>query len=147
LYSRLHLVASTKKKMRWILAIIIANFFISNVPTTIFVFAVSSGHGERFMKPYAFWERFQLCCYFVQEATISGLYIHEITKILKPDVCNDQEQGLATMPKRMRSEKGRRVMKHLLYVNIVIVILDITLLISEFIGHFEIQVLYKVCSD
>lgn len=93
----------------------------------------------------------------MQEATISGLYIHEITRILKPEVCNDlftervrssdQELGSVTMPKKMRSEKGRRVMKHLLYVNIVVVILDVTLLVSEFMGHFEIQALYKVCAD
>ncbi len=157
LYSRLHLVASTKRKLRWILAIIITNFFISNVPTTIFVFAASSSHGEPFLKPYAFWERFQLCCYFVQEAIISGLYIHEITRILKPEVysnlftekarANDEELGSVTMPKKMRSERGRRVMKQLLYVNIVVVILDVTLLVSEFIGQYYIQVLYKVCSD
>jgi hypothetical protein len=157
LYSRLHLVSTTRKKLHWILAIIIANFFISNVPTTIFVFATSAGYGGPFLKLYAFWERFQLCCYFVQETTISGLYIHEITRILKPDIHNnlftegvrarDQESGSVTMPKKMRSERGRRVMKHLLYVNIVIVILDVTLLVSEFIGQFDIQVMYKVRPD
>jgi hypothetical protein len=157
LYSRLHLVASSKKKLHWILAIIIANFFISNVPTTVFVFVTTAGYGEPFLKLYAVWERLQLCCYFVQETIISGLYIHEITRILKPEVHNnlstegvrarDQEMGSVTMPRKMRSQRGRRVMKHLLYVNIVIVILDVTLLVSEFIGQFDIQVLYKVCAD
>src|SRR5215469_6953378 len=157
LYSRLHLVASTKKKLRCILAMIIVNFFISNVPTTIFVFVTTAGYGEPFLKLYAVWERLQLCCYFVQETTISGLYIHEVTRILKPEAYNslstegvrtgDQEMGSVTIPREMRSEKGRRVMKQLIYVNIVIVILDVTLLVSEFIGQFDIQVLYKVCTD
>lgn len=45
-----------------------------------FVFAASSSHA----KP--FWECFQLCCYFGQETIVPGLYVHEITKILKPKV-------------------------------------------------------------
>lgn len=156
LYSRLHLVASSRRKLKWILSIIIANVFVSNVPTTIFVFGSVSAHNGPFLKPYAFWERFQLCCYFVQEAVISGLYVFEIARILRPDGYGnsfeedaqrrtDQERGVMTAPTRkVRTQRGRRVMKHLLYVNIVIVILDITLLVTEFIGHYEIQVLYKV---
>jgi hypothetical protein len=156
LYSRLHLVASSKRKLKLILAIIIVNFFVSNVPTTVFVFGSVSAHNGPFVRPYAIWERVQLCCYFVQEAIISGLYVFEIARILKPEGYTnpyeedaqrrtDQESGVMARPrKKMGTARGRRVMKHLLYVNIVIVILDITPLVTEFIGHYEIQVLYKV---
>jgi len=85
LYSRLHLVTSTQWKIRFVLGTIILNFFFSNVPTTIFVFASASSHAGPFLKPYAFWERFQLCCYCAHEAIISGLYIYEISRILKPE--------------------------------------------------------------
>lgn len=156
LYSRLHLVASSRTAQRWILAMIVANVFVSNIPTTIFVFASASPDAAPFVAPYAFWERFQLCCYFVQETIISGFYVVEIARMLRPEGRQnpfteagqgrrDQDQERrGTAMRAVSSARGREVMKHLLYVNVVIVILDITLLVTEFIGHYEIQVLYKV---
>ena len=158
LYSRLHLVTSTRWKIRFVLGMIILNFFVSNVPITIFIFASASSHAGPFLKPYAFWERFQLCCYCTQETIISGLYIYEISSILKPQGSSstfpteerkstDRGASVSRMPTKRavkKSPRGRKVLKHLLYVNIIIVILDVTLLATEFIGHYEIQVLYKV---
>jgi len=158
LYSRLHLVTSTRWKIRFVLGMIILNFFVSNVPTTIFVFASASSHAGPFLKPYAFWERFQLCCYFAQETIISGLYVYEIASLLKieshSDVLpteesnsTDQAASVVTAPSQKivkKGPRGRRVLRQLIYVNVIIVILDATLLAIEFIGHYEIQVLYKV---
>jgi hypothetical protein len=36
-------------------------------------------------------------------------------------------------------------MKQLVYVNFVLILLDGALLATEFIGHYEVQTLFKVC--
>jgi hypothetical protein len=42
LYSRLHLVMQDKRKVKWVLYMIIVNFFLFQVTTTVFVFGVIS---------------------------------------------------------------------------------------------------------
>jgi hypothetical protein len=34
-------------------------------------------------------------------------------------------------------------MKHLIWINVLIVLLDLTILATEYSGHYEIQVMYK----
>ncbi|KAF2430840.1 hypothetical protein EJ08DRAFT_556248, partial [Tothia fuscella] len=149
LYSRLHLVCSRPRVLRGILWMIIANWFISNVPTTVFVFGASSANPGPFNRPYYVWERLQLCLYFVQELIISGLYVYEVTGMLKPDFHatpppqKERRGSVLSALGTGKRWKSRKVLRHLIYVNIFIVILDISLLIMEFIGYYEVQVLYK----
>ena len=156
LYSRLHLVCRSRKVQRAVLWMIIVNWFISNIPTTVFVFGASSPHPDNYMKPYGVWERLQLCLYFVQEVIISCIYGVEVVKMLKPDFFERSSYKQDTNPtrvsttssqsfsKRVRSSStNQRILRHLLWVNIIIIVLDITLLVVEFVGHYEIQTLYK----
>jgi hypothetical protein len=83
MYSRLHLLATDTRVTKFVLAMIITNWFISNVPTTVFVFGANSIYAQHFNKIYGIWERLQLCLYFVQEITISGLYIFYVVKLLQ----------------------------------------------------------------
>jgi hypothetical protein len=46
--------------------------------------------------------------------------------------------------RKWRSETSREVLRHLVYINILIVALDVSLLVTEYIGHYEVQVVYKV---
>ena len=41
LYSRLHLVVVDRRKVRWVLYMIIVNFFILHIPTTVLTYGVS----------------------------------------------------------------------------------------------------------
>lgn len=153
LYSRLHLVCRNRKIQKAVLWMIIANWFVSNVPTTVFVFGASSPHPERYMGPYGVWERLQLCLYFTQEVVISCIYGVEVVKMLKPDFFESKQDTNASRKsttstqefgQRMRSStSNQRILRHLLWVNVVIIVLDITLLVVEFVGHYEIQTLYK----
>ncbi|KIW04595.1 uncharacterized protein PV09_04343 [Verruconis gallopava] len=151
LYSRLHLICRRRKVQRAVLWMIIANWFISNVPTTVFVFGASSPNPDPYNVPYGVWERLQLCLYFVQEVTISCIYGYEVVKMIKPDFFNNQttnssgstSTSQASFEQKMRTKSSQRILRHLLWINIVIIALDVTLLIVEFIGHYEIQVLYK----
>ena len=140
MYSRLHLVSSNQLLSRGVLLMIIINWFIGNVPTTVFAYAVNSRNPGPYMHVYGVWERLQLCLYFVQEALISGLYIFQIVKRLK----HEQRPGTQASRQSPWRKSSRNVMMHLIYVNVIIIFLDITLLVIEFVGHYEIQVLYKV---
>lgn len=153
LYSRLHLVCRSLRVQRYVLFGIVANWFVSNIPTTVFVFGAASLHPEKFNTPYGVWERLQLALYFVQEVVISSIYVYEVTKMLKPDIFNhligtnrsDTSNLTSTsFGQRMRSETSKRVLRHLLWINLAIVALDTSLLVTEYIGHYEVQVLYKV---
>jgi hypothetical protein len=66
----------------------------------------------------------------VQEFIISGLYMYETRKILRIG---------ATFNKK----KHDRVMQHLIYVNVMIVFLDITLLALEYANLFQVMSFYK----
>jgi hypothetical protein len=66
----------------------------------------------------------------LQEFIISGLYVFETRKILK----------LSAM---FRKKRTRQVMRHLICINILIIILDVSLLALEYANYFMIQGIYK----
>lgn len=145
LYSRFHLVTTSDRLPRAILSMIIINWFISNVPTTIFVFGSSSPAAWRFTRIYGIWERVQVVLYFVQESVISALYITKIISMLRPSEPEAQaKQKTTILSRKLRSPHVRKVMKSLVCVNLLLVLLDIVLLAMEFSGHYEIQVMFKV---
>lgn len=66
----------------------------------------------------------------IQEFIISGLYLYETRKILRPG-------------KMFQKKKTRQVFHHLIWVNVFIIILDIALLSTEYAGLFSIQTVFK----
>ncbi|KAH6677600.1 integral membrane protein [Halenospora varia] len=104
LYSRLHLVVQDRRKIRWVLVMIVMGFFLF---TKICLFGFS-----------------------MQECIISGLYIWETRKMLQ----------------LMKANKGkniRRVWKHLICVNILVILMDFTLIGIELGGQYVIETTYK----
>jgi hypothetical protein len=152
LYSRLHLVMSNKRILTIVRWMIITNWFISNVPTTVFVFGAASSNPGPYVGIYGIWERIQLCLYFVQETIISALYVFYVRKMIEISEKSRQSfrsiRSLQTLGSYLHDRNSRshsqKVLKHLIHVNLVVILLDITLLATEFIGHYELQVLYKV---
>jgi hypothetical protein len=170
MYSRLHLLAGERVR-KWVLGMIVVNWLISNVPTTVLAFGAISATPGPYLLPYTIWERLQLCLYFVQEIVLSGLYVYYIIALLRlSDRREDVENTLTTnsvseegvkvretsrisewwertserITGQMWTQDARTVFKHLLAVNLLLVLMDITMLIVEFVGYFEVQVLYKV---
>jgi hypothetical protein len=136
LYSRLHLLMSSRKARR-VLWMIICNFFVSNIPIAILVYGANSSNPDPWLPTYGIWERLQLCLYFTQETIISGLYVYEVFKLRRSMRTTSSASWNSGM------ETKRKVMSHLIYINILIIMIDVSLLVTEFIGHYEIQVLYK----
>ncbi|KAJ4349103.1 hypothetical protein N0V95_004884 [Ascochyta clinopodiicola] len=130
LYSRLHLVLHDDRKLRCVLIIIITNFFACHVPVTALVYGVNSSNPSPFLKPYDIYERVQLTIFACQEALISGLYIYYARDYLHT------ARGPRCQPRKV-------VMFQLIYVNIILMTLDIALLGLQYAGFYEIQTSLK----
>ncbi|KAF4974584.1 hypothetical protein FZEAL_8511 [Fusarium zealandicum] len=130
LYSRLHLIVSDKTKTRWVLVMIITNFFILHVPVTVLFLGSNTKDSARFLLAFNIYERIQLAGFFLQESIISGLYIWETARGLKPIFA-------------FKRAIERKVIRHLIIVNILVILLDITLLLTQYLSHFQIQTTYK----
>jgi hypothetical protein len=75
-------------------------------------------------------EKIQITAFALQEAIISGLYVYHTYKFLKPGAV-------------FQKSNTKRVMRHLIVVNVFIIFLDFSLLGTEFANHYEIQTTYK----
>jgi len=76
------------------------------------------------------YDKIEMTVFSLQEFTIAGLYVYETRKLLKPGAM-------------FQKKRARRVMGHLIYINILIIFLDITLLATEYANLFEIEGIYK----
>ncbi len=75
-------------------------------------------------------EKIQVTAFCIQEFIISGLYLYETQRILKPSAS-------------FQKKRTRQVMLHLIYVNFLIILMDITLLCTEYADLYEIQITFK----
>ncbi|KAL1877495.1 hypothetical protein Daus18300_002482 [Diaporthe australafricana] len=130
LYSRLHIVMHHQKRLRLVLYMIIANATWLHVPVIVLVYGVNSANPEPFRKPYEIFEKIQLSVFFVQEIIISALYVWETTNRLR-------------LEKSIGDMRTRKVMNHLIWVNVLVVFLDVSILALEFTNLFEIQTAWK----
>jgi hypothetical protein len=130
LYSRLHLVVEDKRKIRWVLYMIVFGFFAFTCPPTILNFGANSPNPTPYLEPFKIYEKVMLIGFCTQECIISGLYIWETWKMLR-------------VMKATRGDVIRRVWKHLIYVNILVILMDFTLLGIEFGGQYKIETTYK----
>lgn len=130
LYSRLHIVMHNKFRLRMVLYMIIANAVWLHIPVIILVYGTVSANPGPFMGPYSVFEKIQLSFFFIQELIISGLYVWETTRRLK-------------LEKSIGNTRTRVVLNHLVYVNILVILLDVTILALEFANLFDIQTAWK----
>lgn len=130
LYSRLHLVVQDARRIRWILYMIIFTSTFVDIPLMVLAFEVNSPDSDNFVHVFTIFDKVQIAIFFVQEALISIVYIYETIRLL----------GSGGEIKR---KPLRRLLAHLLLVNLVVLILDITLLGIQYAGDYEIQVAYK----
>ena len=120
LYSRLHLVVRDHRVLRAVLIMIITDFLIFQVPTTILTFGSNQPNPGMWLSVYNVYERIQLIIFTLQELTISIIYIRAALKILVP---ND--------PLEVRHTK-----KFLIYLNILCIVLDIAFVCEVYSGEW-----------
>ncbi|KAK3354073.1 hypothetical protein B0T25DRAFT_545938, partial [Lasiosphaeria hispida] len=133
LYSRLQLVLWNQTHLRFVLAMIIFDAIVCHIPTIVMAAGANTTNSAAFIDAYSVYEKVQVTIFFIQELTISALYISETAKLLQTE----------------HSVRGRRAPRvssfkpHLILVNAVIIVLDITVLALEYSKFYDIQTSYK----
>ncbi|KAJ4985350.1 integral membrane protein [Stagonosporopsis vannaccii] len=130
LYSRLHIVMHNARKLRAVLIMIIANAIWLHIPIIILVYGSNSTNPGPFQGPYSVYEKIQLTVFVVQELIISGLYVYETVNLLK-------------LEDTIGNNGTRTVLYHLIYVNILVILLDFSIVGLEFANLYEIQTAWK----
>lgn len=133
LYSRLHLIVRRRIILRSVLVMIIVNAIILHIPTIVLCYGANSKDYPRFVFPYAIVERIQVTIFFIQESFISLLYLYYMSKLFYMGGTLSEAHGQA----------GRRLMLHLIYMNVAVLGLDVCILVLEFTGRYASQTAAK----
>jgi hypothetical protein len=127
LWSRLHLVMQNRRVLRGVLWMICVNAVLFHLPTIVTMYGSVAEPESAWARGYAVMERVQLVGFCVQELIISGIYVFETVKLL-----------------RLRP-KGRPhgILNQLLVINIIILMLDVSVVVIEYVGYYDLQVMFK----
>ncbi|KAI1855768.1 hypothetical protein JX265_012213 [Neoarthrinium moseri] len=126
LWSRLHLITQNQQLLRFILWLIIVDWFVFCIPTTVFTWG-SNTHMGAFVEGYTIFEKIQMTAFSVQEVFISGVYVWEVRKMLQ----------------LIYEKESRRIMWELLSINVFIIVLDVALLTVEFLNMYQVETTFK----
>lgn len=85
---------------------------------------------DKWMKAYNIYEKVQMTGFTIQETIISGMYLWEARRIMRPG-------------KVFAKQQTNEVLKHLIWVNAFVIFLDAALLATEYAGLFSIQTVFK----
>ncbi|RSL86312.1 hypothetical protein CEP52_015853 [Fusarium oligoseptatum] len=131
LWSRLHLVLRNRFRLKLVLYMIIVDAIVCHGAIIPMIFGSFSNSPEMWVKPYSVMEKIQVTIFFIQEIIISSFYIYETIKLMR-------------LERTMGNKRGsRRLMNHLIFVNLLIILLDITILGLEYADQYEYQTSYK----
>jgi hypothetical protein len=109
---------------------IVTNFCILHIPVTVLFLGSNTANSDQFLPAFEIYERIQLAGFSIQESIISGLYIWEAAHGLQPIFA-------------IKRATKREVIRHLIMVNILVVLLDISILLTQYLDYFQIQTTYK----
>jgi hypothetical protein len=128
LYSRLHLIVLNEKLLRLILRMIIIDAVILHIPTTMLTFGSNANTDTaRFVHGYNVMEKIQMTGFCLQEFAISGIYLWECAKFLRTD----------------KQEKSRKTLYELFYINMIIIMMDLSLLGLEYANLYILEIVIK----
>jgi hypothetical protein len=133
LWSRLHLVMLDERCLKIVLCIIIFNAVVLHGTIIPMVYGSFSGSPEKWLRPYSIAERVEVVTFFLQEAMLSILYISQTVALMQLQL----QRSLGN------AGPSRRLMKHLILVNVLVIILDMTILALEFANQYDLQIAYK----
>ncbi|KAL9104467.1 MAG: hypothetical protein Q9187_008897 [Circinaria calcarea] len=132
LYSRLHLVVRDHRVLRAVLLMIIIDAICLHIPTTVLTYALNVRRPVD-MIPHSLvgsfdkMERVQMTFFCIQEFIISGIYIYSTIRLLRP----------------VYHGRTRRVMMQLIWINLIIIGMDVVLLVMEYSSQYTIQATLK----
>ncbi|KAI1095706.1 hypothetical protein F5B19DRAFT_314343 [Rostrohypoxylon terebratum] len=143
LFSRLHLILHQPRLLDLIRAILVfTSIVIGSITIILGILAQTSK--PTLLPANNIWDRFQTAVFFVQETALSILYIHQtrlylrdLAPLLRPPGSSTTSTttastitrtATATTTSPSRIAKKKTLLHHLLYINVLIICLDVTLL-------------------
>ncbi|KAH6605410.1 hypothetical protein Trco_007117 [Trichoderma cornu-damae] len=132
LWSRLHLVLRNRWRLKAILWTIIFNGVVCHGMVIPLVYGSYSKNRDIFRQPHKITERIEIIVFFLQETVLSSLYIYETLKLLRSGGALGHKQS------------NRRLLKNLTLANVLVIILDITILVLQFADLYDYQITYKL---
>jgi len=130
LYSRLKLISHGGTKDWWILAMILFDLLVIQVGATTLYAGSQTKNANAYLPIYKVWERFQVTAFFVQECIISGIYIYRTYALIKNSSA-------------FRGISARRILNHLVLVNLLVIALDVTIITCQYAGLYDVQTSWK----
>lgn len=132
LWSRLHLLVDPGEKGQWTLKwtkwMIVTNAIVLHIPTTVLTYGSNGDlRTDTFVTGYNVMEKIQMCGFFLQEVTLSSLYIAQAAKLLRNSMRNDSQ----------------RFFIQLLGINVLIIIMDLGLLATEAASLYLYETIIK----
>lgn len=130
LYSRLHLLFWNTFHLKLLLGLIIFNAIAMHIPIIVLMYGANSSPSNAWVQPYTIYEKIQVTVFFLQELIISSIYIKACFSFF------DTQDS-------MYGDSVRKMRRHLLLVNILIVLLDVPILCLEYTDVYDLQTAYK----
>lgn len=125
MYSRLHLVSVPKQYIQYVKYMIIFNVICAHFPTTVLTFGTFVVATPSWAYAYAQMEKLQMTMFCIQEVTLGTMYL--------------------IYTKRLRlSSKVTHLVRQTLYINAIVLMLDVTMLIIQYIDLYNYQIMLKV---
>ncbi|KAJ5645124.1 hypothetical protein N7507_011135 [Penicillium longicatenatum] len=135
LFSRLNIVVQDLTISHRVRAMIIIDAIVLHVPTTVLTYGTNFIQTPVWAQAYSIMERIELTGFSLQEFIISGLYIYKAVQILR-----------MSPPSTSGHNPNRKIMYQLLAINALIIVMDVILLVLEYLGSkysFVIQTTLK----
>lgn len=149
LWSRLHLVTSSRRVLRWTLYLIIMDAIFLHSITTVLTFgsnsnSLSESTLNRFIHGYNIFEKIQMTGFFVQELILSIIYIKETIRLLRLSELAAKDDVASVLDEGSLDGRGvRKTMYQLIAINAIIIAMDIALLAVEFANLYLIETTLK----
>ncbi|KAJ5188985.1 hypothetical protein N7491_005307 [Penicillium cf. griseofulvum] len=121
LYSRLHLVVADIRHVRWVLCMIIANFFILHIPMAV-LYCLNLGNIP-YDRPAAIYDRLQTSGFAIQDTVICAIYVREALRALKPVF-------------ESKGPQGRKIIYRIIIANLFGIFLNILIVVAEYKIHY-----------
>ncbi|KAG5913160.1 hypothetical protein E4U42_001415 [Claviceps africana] len=152
LYSRLHLLMRTASLLGVIKFVLIFNSIVFSIPTIVIgTLAQATDINPSLASFNLIWDRIQLVVYFVQETSLSVLYIFQTRTYLRgrAPLRELSWSGQSTLQgneySRSQANDQKTVLWQLIYANTLIIALDIALLGIQCANLFHLQGAFKPC--
>ncbi|KAK7930993.1 hypothetical protein PG985_001705 [Apiospora marii] len=145
LYSRLHLLHVPPRTLQLVRAMIIVDGVALHSIGTAFTLEPLITHSERLARVYGIFEKVQITTFMAQEFVLSGLYLWKAHEFLCQYTCPTLQlsPSRVSAARRQSCQKVRGLLLCLVSANVVVMLLDVTIIALEYAGLHQVQLSYK----